>query len=102
MVDDKRAEKSASDCTDTPSHKTVVPTNTQMRWLGRGLNQPGGKLPLFDEDGAKIRPRTIQSCVERGWAEPWFRNPLKPDWLVCRLTETGRALAQKPQPNLKR
>ena len=102
MVDNKRAKKSVNDCIDPPSRKTVVPTNAQMRWLGRGLNQPGGKLPLFDEDGAKIRPRTIQSCVERGWAEPWFRNSLKPDWLVCRLTETGRALAQKTPPNLKR
>ena len=102
MVDEKRAKKPTNDCVDLPSRKTVVPTNVQMRWLGRGLNQPGGKLPLFDEDGAKIRPRTIQSCVERGWAEPWFRNPLKPDWLVCRLTETGRALAQKTQPSLKR
>jgi hypothetical protein len=27
-----------------------------------------------------------------GWAEPWFSNPLKPDWLVCKLTDTGRAL----------
>jgi hypothetical protein len=26
-----------------------------------------------------------------GWAEPWFSNPIKPDWLVCRLTEAGRA-----------
>ena len=66
MVDDKRAKKSANDCAEPTSRKTVVPTHAQIRWLGRGLDQPGGKLPLFDEDGAKIRPRTIQSCVERG------------------------------------
>lgn len=70
-------------------------THTQKRWLSRGLSQPGGKLPLFDEDGTKIKKRTIVSCINRGWAEPWFSNPLKPDWLVCRLTKAGRAKVQK-------
>jgi hypothetical protein len=28
--------------------------------------------------------------MEKGWAEPWFDNPIKPDWLVCKLTEMGR------------
>ena len=69
------------------------PTRAQLRYLRRGLNQPGGKLPLFDESGAAISPRTIRSCVRQGWAKPWFRNPVKPDWLVCRLTEGGRAAA---------
>ncbi len=66
------------------------PTQAQRRYLERGLNQPGGKLPLFDEHGAEIDPRTIRACIEHGWAEPWFNNPLKPDWLVCRLTDLGR------------
>ena len=57
----------------------------------RGLSQPGGKLPLFDENGREISPRTIKSCIARGWADPWIRNPIKPDWLVCRLTAAGRA-----------
>jgi len=70
----------------------AVPTAIQRNWLMRGLAQPGGKLPLFDEFGQSIDPRTIKSCVEHGWAEPWFANPLKPDWLVCKLTEAGRAL----------
>ena len=69
-------------------------TNAQKRWLSRGLSQPGGKLPLFDEDGAKVSKRTIESCVNHGWAEPWFANPLKPDWLVCRLTKIGRQVIQ--------
>lgn len=69
------------------------PTPSQRRWLTRGLDQPGGKLPLFDENGQRISERTIRSCVEKGWAEPWFANPLKPDWLVCKLTETGRRVA---------
>jgi hypothetical protein len=72
------------------------PTNVQIKWLQRGLNQAGGKLPLFDSDGQKISSRTINSCLKKGWAEPWFNNPIKPDWLVCRLTQAGRqALVQK-------
>lgn len=68
------------------------PTAAQLRYLRLGLCQPGGKLPLFDEDGREISARTIRSCVGSGWAEPWFANPLRPDWLVCRLTQEGRAM----------
>lgn len=68
------------------------PTAIQRRWLVRGLNQPGGKLPLFDESGQATSVQTIRSCVRQGWAEPWIRNPIKPDWLVCRLTNAGRKL----------
>jgi len=64
-----------------------------MAWLRRGLEQPGGKLPLFDEDGKRIGERTVRACIEQGWAEPWFKNPIKPDWLVCKLTEAGRKVA---------
>jgi hypothetical protein len=32
----------------------------------------------------------VRACIAHGWAEPWFGNPLKPDWLVCKLTEKGR------------
>ena len=99
MNDNRLDVKRSDECTSQYTHKTVTPTHTQIRWLGRGLDQPGGKLPLFDEDGAKVSARTIRSCVEHGWAEPWFRNPLKPDWLICRLTETGRAIAQQSQPS---
>jgi len=73
------------------------PTPTQLGWLRRGLDQPGGKLPLFDHFGQHVDPRTVRACVDQGWAEPWYPNPLKPDWLVCKLTPEGRALAgQKP------
>ncbi|HEY9566780.1 MAG TPA: hypothetical protein VIR38_01715 [Thalassobaculum sp.] len=68
-------------------------TATQLDWLRRGLEQPGGKLPLFDRDGQRMHPRTIRACMRRGWAEPWFDNPLKPDWLVCKLTDAGRRIA---------
>jgi hypothetical protein len=39
-----------------------------------------------------VDARTIRACIEQGWAEQWFANPLKPDWLVCRLTPEGRTL----------
>ena len=68
------------------------PSPTQRRWLRCGLEQPGGKLPLFDGNGQRISERTVRSCLEKGWAEPWFANPIKPDWLVCKLTGTGRRI----------
>ena len=69
------------------------PSKTQLQWLQRGLDQAGGKLPLFDRIGQKVSEKTVRSCIRNGWAEPWFNNPIKPDWLVCRLTDTGRELA---------
>ncbi|WP_299392343.1 hypothetical protein [Pelagibius sp.] len=73
--------------------RRVRPTVTQLAWLRRGLDQAGGKLPLFDHYGQRYDSRTIRSCIEQGWAEPWFDNPTKPDWLVCKLTESGRKAA---------
>ncbi|MFN3462044.1 MAG: hypothetical protein ACK4ZN_13630 [Oceanibaculum sp.] len=79
----------------TPTPKK--PTPAQRAWLARGIDQPGGKLPLFDEEGQRVKTQTIRSCIDQGWAEPWFANPLKPDWLVCKLTDAGRmALASAP------
>ena len=69
-------------------------TTSQIRWLMRGENEPGGKLPLFDLNGQKISDRTVRSCIKKGWAEPWFHNPLKPDWSICKLTDSGRAVLQ--------
>ncbi len=71
------------------------PTPVQRRWLRHGLDQPGGKLSLFDDNGQRISERTVQSCIARGWAEPWFHNPLKPDWVVCKLTHLGRVVAEE-------
>ncbi len=65
------------------------PTEAQRRWLARGADQPGGKLPLFDRQGREVPKATIKACIEAGWAEPWFANPVKPDWLVCKLTAEG-------------
>jgi hypothetical protein len=82
----------SSDHEDT-NKAAVRPTAPQRRYLERGLDQPGGKLPLFDRDGREVPKKTIASCIAHGWAEPWTRNPIKPEWLVCRLTPEGyRAL----------
>jgi hypothetical protein len=73
------------------------PSQAQRRWLQRGLGQAGGKLPLFDAEGREVPQATIRACIEAGWAEPWFANPVKPDWLVCKLTEAGRrAIGAEP------
>jgi hypothetical protein len=70
------------------------PRRAEQAYLRMGLDQPGYKLPLFDDAGQRIRASTIQTCIDRGWAEPWFSNPLAPDWLVCRLTQVGIAAAR--------
>lgn len=70
-----------------------LPTLPELLYLRRGLTQAGGKLPLFDLDGQAVAAPIVRRCLDRGWAKPWFSNPLKPDWLVCKLTETGRRLA---------
>ena len=80
------AEEVASDTAGRPRL-----TQAQRTWLTRGLDQPGGKLPLFDRDGKRVSTLMVRACLEAGWAAPWFATPLKPDWLVCRLTESGRA-----------
>jgi hypothetical protein len=67
-------------------------SKVERAWLSLGLEQPGGKLPLFDPKGQAIEVDLIRKCIAKGVAEPWFINPLKPDWLVCRLTELGRSL----------
>lgn len=77
----------------SPDDNAPQPSEVQLTWLQRGLEQPGGKLPLFDHIGQKVSEQTVRSCIRNGWAEPWFSNPIKPDWLVCRLTDSGRELA---------
>ena len=81
--------------TSTEPRLTPNPTPAQRAWLSRGVAQPGGKLPLFDEGGQRVSPRTIQSCLDQGWAAPWFSNPTKPDWLVCKLTDQGRTAIKR-------
>ena len=73
------------------------PNPAQRRYLKRGLTQAGGKLPLFDENGKRVSERTVRSCLEKGWIEPWFGNPMKPDWLICKLTAAGRRVLGEPE-----
>ena len=88
---------------ETPANKTdstqgalsegadaSAPSQAQSAWLRRGLEQAGGKLPLFDEQGQQVCERTVRACIDKGWAQPWFSNPLKPNWIVCKLTDAGR------------
>ena len=73
------------------------PTPAQRRYLERGLTQAGGKLPLFDRNGREVAKQTIESCIAQGWAVPWVHNPIKPGWLVCRLSAAGyRVLGGEP------
>ena len=79
------------------------PTAPQRRYLLLGVDQPGGKLPLFDGNGREIDRKTVESCINKGWVEPWFTNPTKPDWLVCKLTPAGFAvLGDVPPDGAKR
>ncbi len=87
-----RSTKDAAGAAAPLPSRASKPTTPQRLWLRRGLEQPGGKLPLFDAAGQRVSERTVRSCIEKGWAEPWFANPIKPDWLVCKLTAEGRAL----------
>jgi hypothetical protein len=74
------------------------PTEPQRRYLARGLTEPGGKLPLFDRDGRQAARKTVEACRAHGWAESWCVNPIKADWLVCKLTSAGyRALGVEPK-----
>ncbi len=75
-----------------------VPSRAELAYLRRGISEPGGKLPLFDRRGQEISPAIIHICISNGWAEHWFANPVKPDWLVCRLTLNGREVVQKYWP----
>ena len=77
------------------TQEPVKISDREISYLRRGLQQPGGKLPLFDLDGQEFEAAVIRRCLAHGWAEPWFSNPLKPDWLVCRLTASGRIAVER-------
>src|SRR5579862_6441365 len=88
--------RSPSSHVEDTNKAAVRPTAPQRRYLERGLDQPGGKLPLFDRDGREVPRKTIEACIAHGWAELWIRNPIKPDWLVCRLTPAGVRVRGRP------
>lgn len=96
MTDEGRPAKARGKPGAVASSSTG-PSPVQRRWLLRGADQPGGKLPLFDADGREVPRATIRACLAAGWAEPWFANPVKPDWLVCKLTAEGyRVVGREP------
>lgn len=74
------------------TRKAVGLSPAERRYLEIGLTQPGGKLPIFDQNGQEINPATIRACLKKGYAERWFANPMMPNWMVCRLTDLGRDL----------
>jgi hypothetical protein len=87
-----------ADRADRPEGDPARPSQPQRRYLERGLSEPGGKLPLFDRAGRQVPRKTVEACIAHGWATPWTANPIKPDWLVCRLTPAGyRALGVAPE-----
>jgi hypothetical protein len=90
---DENVEVKNTNATKEDESASARPSKSQLQWLQRGLDQAGGKLPLFDRIGQKVSEKTVRSCIRQGWAEPWLNNPIKPDWLVCRLTDAGRELA---------
>ncbi len=91
----QHAEDTISGNGQSSALKSSKPSKAQLRYLAYGSSQAGGKLPLFDDQGQEINPKTIRACVEKGWAEPWFSNPAKPDWLVCKLTESGHEMLKR-------
>jgi hypothetical protein len=91
MTDPKTARK-VGKTPGAAASSSARPTQAQRRWLARGADQSGGKLPLFDGEGRAVPQATIRACIDAGWAEPWFANPVKPDWLVCKLTDNGYAV----------
>jgi len=80
----------------------AAPTEEQRRWLASGLQQPGGKLPLYDDKGARISAELMASCISVGWAEPWAINPTRTENQICRLTDAGREALQKEKEGVIR
>ena len=69
---------------------------TEMHgWLQGGLQREEGRLALFDEFGEPVQKAIVRRAIDKGLAEPWFANPMRPQWTVCRLTEKGRHAATR-------
>ena len=66
------------------------PTPRQLEWLRRGLDRPGGSLPIFDEYGQRVSERTVDACLKKGWARS--KGAVRSDWQMCQLTSKGRRM----------
>jgi hypothetical protein len=83
-----------------PQFLAVRPTQEELRWMRRGLNQPGGKIPVFDESDTPVDPKIVLRCLEQQWVEPWVGNQKNPNnlYMACRLSPLGRRLCtSEPQ-----
>ena len=66
-------------------------TEMEMQsWLQGGLDREDGRLAIFDMFGEPVNKAVIKSAIATGLAEPWFSSPMRPQWMVCRLTTKGR------------
>ena len=68
-----------------------VSEREMRQWLSGGLTRPESRLALFDQFGEPIDRALVREAIRLGYAEPWFANPMRPEWMVCRLTARGRA-----------
>ena len=73
--------------------KFVKPTPSQRPLVATRARSGGRQAAAFRRVRPQVSERTVKSCIDKGWAEPWFANPLKPAWLVCKLTKAGRTAA---------
>ena len=70
---------------------TARETEIELRnWLRGGLDRADGRLAIFDTFGEPVDKGVIKSAIAAGLAEPWFSSPMRPQWMVCRLTPKGR------------
>ena len=66
-----------------------------QNWLRGGLERPDGRLAIFDTFGEPVDKAVVKSAISLGLAEPWFSSPMRPQWMVCRLTAKGRVEASR-------
>jgi len=64
------------------------PSEAQRVWLSKGLQQPGGKLPLFDEWGQKVSSRTVRFWVQVD--TQWIGASIGKETLHYRYRPDGR------------
>ena len=69
------------------------PTAVQRAYLRRGLDQPGGKLPLFDRNGQRYPERTIRACIELAGLQADRRGPRIGGRPATRLTGAERRVS---------
>ena len=65
-------------------------------WLQGGEAREDGRLALFDQFGEPIDRKVVKTAIASGFAEPWFASPMRPQWIVCRLTSKGQDFLSRP------